>query len=236
MPTVGHPDDTTIYKLVNARLLIDHQLVTDQYLWFQGGRIIDGRTTFFSFNKEPDVLIDAQGAIVAPGFIDAQINGAFGVDFTEATTEEEVDRVAQGLVQYGCTAFCPTVVSSAPEVYRKLPLLSQRQVPGGAELLGAHLEGPFIATEKKGAHDQAIFQTAHSIDAIEAVYGKGFENHTRTVTLAPERVQDVIPKLVAKNITVSIGHSAATMEEAEEGIALGANFITHLFNAMKPVS
>ncbi|KAI8881439.1 carbohydrate esterase family 9 protein [Backusella circina FSU 941] len=240
--------DNRIIKIVNARLLRDHELVENSYLWIRNGKIINAFDSFFNELKEPDEIIDAKGAIISPGFIDLQINGAFGIDFSDYEGSDEklskdIEIVAKGLLQNGCTAFCPTVVTSAPEVYSKvLPLLNHR--PGdaekGAAILGAHCEGPFISTEKKGAHDQAVIQDAkNGIASLDTAYGPELKNGGETVrimTVAPEieGMLDTIPELIKRNITVSIGHSAATIDQAESGVAAGATFMTHLFNAMKP--
>lgn len=109
----------------------------------------------------------------------------------------------------------------------------------GAEILGAHCEGPFISTAKKGAHDQTMIQNADDgIESLDRAYGpellKG--DTVRIMTVAPEidGVLQVIPQLVQRNITVSLGHSAATIDQAEAGVSAGATFMTHLFNAMNP--
>ncbi|KAI9485470.1 MAG: hypothetical protein EXX96DRAFT_9598 [Benjaminiella poitrasii] len=238
-------------KIINGRILRNHQLVENSYIWIdKEGKIMDGFHSFFDNQQGPEdvTVIDAKGAIISPGFIDLQINGSFGIDFSDYEGSEEklaadIAIVAKGLLQNGCTAFCPTVVTSAPKVYSKvLPLLRHR--PGdarkGAEILGAHCEGPFISTEKKGAHDQMVIQTAkEGIAALDKAYGpellKGGET-VRIMTVAPEieGVLEVIPELIKRNITVSIGHSAATIDQAEQGVVAGATFMTHLFNAMRP--
>ncbi|KAI9250379.1 hypothetical protein EDC94DRAFT_316533 [Helicostylum pulchrum] len=236
-----------ITKIINGRILRDHKIVENSYVWIQDGKIIDAFHSFFDNHQEPDTIIDAQGCIISPGYIDLQINGAFGYDFSEVDETidklaQDIELVAKGLLQFGCTAFCPTVVTSAPQVYSKvLPLLRHR--PGnaqtGAEILGAHCEGPFISTEKKGAHDQTMIQNADDgIESLDRAYGpellKG--DTVRIMTVAPEinGILQVIPQLVQRNITVSLGHSAATIEQAEAGVSAGATFMTHLFNAMNP--
>lgn len=125
MPSKIISPSEKIYKIINARLLIDHKIVEDSYLWFQNGKIIHPQNLFFSDRRDADEIIDAKGLLVVPGFIDTQINGAYGIDF--ADNEEPVDvlqkninKVAKGLLQYGCTAFCPTVVSSSAAVYEKV--------------------------------------------------------------------------------------------------------------------
>lgn len=108
--------------------------------------------------------------------------------------------------------------------------------------MGAHIEGPFISVLKKGAHEQAVFKDAkNGISDFDEVYGpellKGSEA-VRIITMAPEieGVCDVIPDLVSRGITVSMGHTACRIAEAEEAVKKGSNSITHLFNAMQAVS
>ncbi|CDH50089.1 n-acetylglucosamine-6-phosphate deacetylase-like [Lichtheimia corymbifera JMRC:FSU:9682] len=236
-----------IYKIVNAKLLLNHELVEGSYLWFQNGKIIHPQNLFFDLHREADEIIDAKGMLVVPGFIDTQINGAYGIDFadyeeTDEKLSKDIDTVAKGLLKYGCTAFCPTVVSSEPAVYSKvLPLLRPRKgtADGGAEILGAHVEGPFISPEKKGAHKISVLQDAkNGIEDFDKAYGpelKKGKDAVSIMTLAPELpgVTDAIPDLVARGITVALGHSACQIADAEKAVNQGANSITHLFNAMQ---
>jgi N-acetylglucosamine-6-phosphate deacetylase len=123
-----------------------------------------------------------------------------------------------------------------------LPLLNKRKgnAKKGSEILGAHIEGPFISHEKKGAHNQEIFRTGQGgIDGFDEAYGpelKKGSDAVSIITLAPEieGVTEVIPELANRGICVSIGHSAATIDVAENAVAKGATLITHLFNAMLP--
>lgn len=113
---------------------------------------------------------------------------------------------------------------------------------GGAEILGAHVEGPFISVLKKGAHNQEVFKTAkNGIQDFDETYGPELKKGSQAVsiiTLGPEieGVCDAIPDLAARGITVSMGHSACRIAEAEEAVTKGATSITHLFNAMQAVS
>lgn len=125
MPALEITESEKIYKIVNARLLLEHKIVENSYLWFQNGKIIHPQNLFFSARRDADEVIDAKGLLVVPGFIDTQINGSYGIDFADHEEpvdilKKNIDKVAKGLLQYGCTAFCPTIVSSAPEVYEKV--------------------------------------------------------------------------------------------------------------------
>lgn len=105
-------------------------------------------------------------------------------------------------------------------------------------MLGCHVEGPFIRVEKKGAHPTDCIQDLdpNGIDTLISTYGS-LENIT-IVTLAPEKLQalDVIKELTDRGITAAVGHSMATLQDGEAAVKSGSNLITHLFNAMLPVS
>lgn len=130
------PTEGKVVKIVNARLLLNHEIVENTYLWFRDGQIVDPQVLFFNDHREPDEIIDAHNAIVVPGYLDVQINGAFGIDFADETlSTEEIeknrDTVALGLLKYGCTSFCPTLVSSAPQVYHKVSFHEYRACSHG---------------------------------------------------------------------------------------------------------
>ena len=169
--------------------------------------------------------------LLAPGLIDLQINGAFGLDFTD--TPSAIWEVAAQLPRYGVTAFLPTIITSpaetvcaAQEVLRQGPPVGFR----GAIPLGLHLEGPFLNPEKRGAHNPAYLR----LPDAEAIAGWSRDKGVRLVTLAPELpgAIEAIRSLVARGVVVSAGHSMATVEEARAGIEAGITYGTHLFNAM----
>lgn len=179
-------------------------------------------------------LINASEFIVAPGFIDLQCNGGFGLDFTADPTT--IWRVAQQLPRYGVTAFLPTIITSplgtvqcAQDILRAGAAQNWR----GAIPLGLHLEGPFLNPAKRGAHNPAYLR----LPDLNATREWSPENHVRLVTLAPELdgAAELIRALRARNIVVSAGHSMATFDEAMRGIDAGITYGTHLFNAMPPV-
>ncbi|KAJ1672753.1 N-acetyl-glucosamine-6-phosphate deacetylase, partial [Spiromyces aspiralis] len=229
-----------ITKFYNCRLLRDHQLVED-YLYIRDGKIIDPRELFWDDQKTADIEIDCQGGILAPGYIDIQLNGAFGYDFTADAdiTAEAADVISKGLLLQGVTSYCPTLVSSRPELYHKvIPHLGPRvgSIHRGAEILGAHLEGPFINPDKRGAHEVSTFLTApKGLADFDACFGlDNIKRYASYITVAPE-VDGVMDSIGAlKEVTgkvISIGHSTATTSQAEEACRRGCSLITHLFNA-----
>lgn len=192
----------------------------------------------FEFNFQN---IDCHNSIIAPGFIDIQINGGFGVDFSYDvnTVAEGVNKVAKGILQHGVTSFCPTLVTSPNETYHQVLPKIQKRVGGkhGATVLGVHVEGPFIAKNKKGAHpENCIQEFVDEFKTVEEVYGN-VEN-IKIITIAPEKQNalKVVEEFVNRGVTVSLGHSMANLEEGEAAVKKGATLITHLFNAMLPVS
>ncbi|KAK3838797.1 MAG: hypothetical protein J3R72DRAFT_370445 [Linnemannia gamsii] len=256
-PNTIVPENTAkVIKITNCRVLRDGKIVDKDAIWIQDGKIIDPHKFFWYQKRLPDEVLDAEGLLVSPGFIETQINGAFGVDFSvpsdQDTYERDLTKVSRGLLKYGTTSYCPTIVSSSAAVYHKvLPFLKPR--PGssdsGASILGAHVEGPFINEARVGAHERKVLQASasngyHDFKSVYGLEGATPEEQrklndedlhsVKIITCAPELdgVMESIPDLVKAGITVSIGHSMANTSEAEKAVLQGATFITHLFNAM----
>eukprot|EP01063_Lacrimia_lanifica_P039218 TRINITY_DN8566_c0_g1_i1.p1 TRINITY_DN8566_c0_g1~~TRINITY_DN8566_c0_g1_i1.p1 ORF type:complete len:695 (+),score=233.07 TRINITY_DN8566_c0_g1_i1:61-2145(+) len=233
-----------VLRLTNIKLLRDGELVDDD-LWVRNGKVIDPAARFWEAHATEEfaaeTVVDGCGAICSAGLIDIQINGAFGVDFSDVTlTTDQVNTVSQGVLSHGCTSICPTVITSAPEHYRDvLPLLGKREggKATGANLLGVHLEGPFLSELKYGAHRKE-YVTAPKGGFMDAVQMYSKMDSISIVTLAPELegAKDTIRELSNRGIRCSLGHSNATLDEAEAGVAAGATLVTHLFNAMRTFS
>jgi N-acetylglucosamine-6-phosphate deacetylase len=172
---------------------------------------------------------------IAPGLIDLQVNGAGGVDLTSAAEPDRaVGDVAATLAEHGVTAFCPTIVSSPlPLILNRLHAYRPRVLDGGAESLGAHVEGPFIAPEHRGIHALAVLRKASEAE-ISLWLSAG---RPAIVTLAPERpgALAAIAQLVAGGVVVSLGHSGADAGQARAALLAGARMATHLFNGMPPL-
>ena len=229
-----------VTKFTNCFVLRHHQIIKEDIL-VRDGKFLDPEPLFFDERRKPDRVIDCQGLLLAPGLIDLQINGGFGVDFSHDIRDQEqaqlcLEKVAKGLVTYGVTSFCPTLVTSPKEAYHKIiPFVKKTKGgPKGAEILGLHLEGPFISPEKKGAHPiECIRQLPNGFKDVTEMYGD-LEN-VSIITLAPELDGEdnaVIKECSQRGIAISLGHSAATLKQAEAAVRAGARLITHLFNAM----
>jgi N-acetylglucosamine-6-phosphate deacetylase len=231
----------TLHRFRNCKLIRHHALLIDD-LWIRNGKIINPQEIFFDEKIQADIEYDCQGVLIAPGYIDLQINGAFGHDFSSAdeASEEMLRKVARQLTSHGVTAFAPTVVSSDAETYKTiLPKYKRRagSAKDGATILGIHIEGPFIDENKRGAHrTDFLRKSPHGIEDLLSCYGS-FEN-VCIITVAPEipnMIEKVIPQLIEKyHLIVSIGHSVASLDQGERAVCAGARFITHLFNAMLP--
>ncbi|CAH0560663.1 unnamed protein product [Brassicogethes aeneus] len=225
-----------LIQFVNCKILRDHKFILDDF-WVRDGKIVDPEKVFFDEKIKADKQVDCHGNLIVPGFIDLQINGGFGYDFSTGDTKKALDVVSKGILAHGVTSFCPTVVTSPIEVYHKILPLIRKKKGGkhGAAILGCHCEGPFINVAKNGAHPpECILEYTDGFKSIEETYGD-IEN-INICTLAPEfnNSEEVIKELKKKNIVVSLGHSKANLKDGEEAVKNGATLITHLFNAMLP--
>ena len=178
-------------------------------------------------------LSSANGkGVASPGFVDLQVNGFGGVDFLEADAAGY--RVAgQAMLETGVTAYLPTFIT-APEEQLVAALA---EVPNGSEqphVLGAHLEGPFLAPERLGTHPESARRDPDT-ELLERLLAAG---PVRLVTLAPELpgADTLIDLLHERGVTVSCGHTDANALEANAAFDLGVHTVTHLFNAMRPFS
>lgn len=177
--------------------------------------------------------LDATGLLVAPGFIDLQLNGGFDHDFTE--TPSALWEVGARLPATGVTAFLPTIITAPEERVARAQAALRQRPPGylGAEPLGLHLEGPWLNPEQRGAHPPAFLRPPDLNLAAEWTPERG----VRLVTLAPELpgALPLIRALAGRGVVVGAGHSRATCAEMRAAFDAGLRYGTHLFNAMRPL-
>lgn len=178
-------------------------------------------------------VLDAEGRIITPGFIDLHIQGAGGADVLDGR-RESLEVISRTCAEFGTTSFLATTVFRPEGDNHHLEVASERvgNDLGGANLLGIHLEGPFISVAKKGMILPDCISSP-SLQTLEKIlhYSKG---KLRMMTIAPEIKNNlrIIRTLVREGIIASLGHSNASYEEALKGIKAGVSHVTHLFNAM----
>ncbi len=178
-----------------------------------------------------DSRLDASGLILAPGFIDLQINGGFGFDL--ASDPESIWKLGDRLVELGVTSFLPTIISSPPEVVAKAQAVVSGGSPRaykGAAPLGLHLEGPFLSPAKRGAHPFDCLRKPNHEETESWSPSTG----VAMVTLAPELpgALDLVRQLADRGVVVGAGHSAADFRSSQVALDAGVTYGTHLFNAM----
>lgn len=177
---------------------------------------------------------DLGGAVLAPGFIDAHTHGAAGVD-VNAADAAGLRRIAAFFASQGVTAWHASILTDTEVVTRqRLGDIARvmREGSGGARLMGAHLEGPFLAAAYKGAMPEHLLRRGDQ--ALLMRYQADFPGVVKYITVSPEvpGAIDMIRR-VAGSVTVAIGHSGATYDEAMAALDAGARCVTHTFNAMR---
>ncbi|MBK5926028.1 amidohydrolase family protein, partial [Rhodobaculum claviforme] len=175
----------------------------------------------------PRVVLE--GGILAPGFIDAQVNGGGGVMLNEAPTPATMARIAEAHRAHGTTALLPTLITATPEITRAA-LAAAAAAPEG--VVGLHLEGPHLAPARRGAHRADLMRPLTAADV--ALYAAARRAVGRLlITVAPEMAPpERIAALVRAGVIVNLGHSACSAAEADAAFDAGAQGVTHLFNAM----
>jgi len=177
--------------------------------------------------------LDAQGRIIAPGFIDIHIQGAGGADILDAT-HDALNAISQACARFGTTSFLATTVFKPNQKNQHLTVAAENvgRDLGGANLLGIHLEGPFISLEKKGMilPECICPPSLQVLDEILDITN----GHLRIMTIAPELPDGlrIIQSLIDSNVIASFGHSSATYQQTLDGFNAGISHVTHLFNAM----
>ena len=179
--------------------------------------------------------LDASRFVVTPGFIDPHIHGCGGVDIMSGTFKA-LNAVSRMLARHGTTAFLPTTVSSPPEILTQVvdQLGKSLSAPfDGAKPLGIHLEGPFISAEKRGTHKSS--HIASPDPALLENWIRLSNRSVRLLTVAPELAGIDQLQTVAENlgVTVAMGHSNATFDEAHAAADRGVCYAVHTFNAMR---
>lgn len=214
-------------SVVTGRLVLDDRIAAGR-LVVEHGRIAA---------VELDDAIAAEGSpFVAPGFVDIHVHGWGGHDAMGDTAA--LDGMARQLLRHGVTSFLPTAVTAPLDDLRAFAERVRAWLPyapaDGAEPIGFNLEGPFLAADRRGAHDRRHLRVPADVprDDLEALVAD-----LALITIAPELAgaPELIRWLTDRGVASALGHSAATLAEARTGYAAGARSTTHLFNAMSGI-
>lgn len=212
----------------HAHQLFDgEQLHTDQVLTIDNGKII-------KIDQDISNVDVVSTELVAPGYIDLQVNGGGGVLFNDSPTVEKLNTMMLAHAKYGTTAMLPTLITDEVSVMAQAAEVISKAIANKVSgIVGVHFEGPHLSVAKKGTHcaeyirpiSEAEWQVLSRKDIGQIV-----------VTLAPETVSVAeIEKMVSLGILVCLGHTDADYETTEKAITAGATGFTHLFNAMSPL-
>lgn len=218
-----------MYALCNSVVLTGYQRLSDTAVIIRDGKI----ESLLPQSALPASIpqIDLQGHILSAGFIDLQLNGCGGVMFNDQPTVETLRHMQDTNLKTGTTSFLPTLISDSDAVIAEAIAQTKAYMQANQhEVLGMHLEGPYTNPKRKGIHPEE--QLRQPNDGMIA-WLCSQAPWLKKITLAPEMNQPQhIRQLADAGITVSLGHSAATYEEAMAGFDAGISFATHLYNAM----
>ena len=220
--------------IINGKIVLKDRVLTGKALVFD--KTITGIADQDKIDSGVQT-IDADGAYVAPGLIDVHIHGYLGEDTSDCNAEG-IRKMSEGLVQKGVTGWLPTTVTIPREDLVKVAsvirsLIEESKSWKGSTILGMNAEGPYVNPKKKGAQTEDYIQKPDSKVIIEN------SDVIKIVTLAPEMDEDFAEiKKIAKDseVIISMGHTDATYEQANEAFLAGVKAVTHLFNAMTPLS
>ena len=212
-----------------ARIFDGERFHDDRALVVADGRI----ETIAGLNDLPDgETITLDGGILAPGFIDAQVNGGAGRMLNDEPSPASMYRIAEGHRPYGTTSLLPTLITDTSEATAAAIEAAKEAVKTNRGVAGLHLEGPHLAPARKGAHLAELMRPVDNSD-VKALSAAAEAIGTLLVTMAAEQVTArQVRELSEAGVTVSIGHSDCTSEAAEARFDAGARGVTHLFNAM----
>ena len=222
-----------ITALVNGRVLTAAGFAEDVAVLVEGTDIVAVAAA-----DDPRIAdaraFDLEGALLAPGFIDCQVNGGGGVLFNDAPSVDTIRRIGTAHARYGTTGFLPTLISDDTEIMRAaIDAVDAAIAEGVPGVLGIHLEGPYLSPRRRGIHDAARFRVPSS-DDIDLV--SSLRNGRTVATVAPERTgETAIRELAGNGVIVAAGHTAADYATMRRALDAGVRGFTHLFNAMTPL-
>lgn len=213
--------------LTGARIFDGERFFNDHAVVVEADRI----AAILPYSERPHgAARDLRGGLLAPGYIDVQVNGGGGVLFNDDPTPEGIARIAAAHRKHGTVGLLPTLVTDTPQLTAAAIAATQEARHLTPATLGIHLEGPFLDPARKGAHELRYIRNLEPGDITTIVEAKC---GAIMLTLAPNRVHaESIAELAQHGVLVSLGHSDASYAEACAAVNAGARAFTHLFNAM----
>ncbi len=218
--------------ILGSQIFCGERFYDDHALLVDGKSIVD----IVEKNNIPDNFkkIELDQGILAPGFIDLQVNGGGGALFNNSPNKESLKTIIKAHQFFGTTSIMPTVISDSLEVLEQCIQTVTEEIKNNSSLLGIHIEGPFFNIKYRGVHQKKYISTINSdyLNLFESL--KGFPV---MLTLAPECISSQqLKQLTSLGIKTLAGHSDASYDELDEAIKNGLDGFTHLFNAMSQIS
>ncbi|HTF95369.1 MAG TPA: N-acetylglucosamine-6-phosphate deacetylase [Cellvibrio sp.] len=223
--------------LVGARIFTGEQFLENHALVIQGEMI---ESLVPIANIPNDILrVGLQGGVIAPGFIDLQVNGGGGAFFTNDTSVSAIQMMLDGHRPTGTTSLLPTLISDTREVHQAgVRAVADAVATGLKGVLGVHIEGPFFNMARRGAHNERYIRKMEQAD-VDWLTASVKAQHTFKVmlTLAPEHVEaGHIKQLTSAGVIVCAGHTDGHYEDVVAALKEGLSGFTHLYNAMRPAT
>lgn len=219
-----------MYALINGRIFDGEKTLYNRALVIEKNKIKEIVRLEVLKEKYKNIETkDVGGNLIAPSFIDLQLNGCGGVLLNDDVSKETLSIMNETNIKYGCTLFTPTLIT-CPDEKIKMAIEAMDKIEDLEEIgvLGLHIEGPYISVEKKGTHREDYIRVM-SDEMIEKIA----KSKTAIFTLAPENAKpEHIKLLMENNIKVALGHTNSTYEEIEEKKPYGITLATHLYNGM----
>lgn len=215
----------------NIKIVTLDKIIEKGFVEIKEGKILSVNEG--EYNKNDVDVIDGQGKIAMPGFIDIHMHGACGYDFMDASVDE-IKTIANKLYEEGTTTFLATTLTSDHESLKRVCKTIKQAKKVVPSLGGIHFEGPYINAKYKGAQNEAFIRKP-SVEELKE-YVKLSDNNVRLISLAPEIEGSVefIKEARKLNVTVSAGHTDASFADVEKAIEAGLTNTTHTHNAMSP--
>jgi len=220
----------------NATVVAGYAQMPESAVLIEGDSIVDifseRRFAQKHFSGD-DLLIDAAGAYIVPGLIDSHIHG-FGGYGTEDLSTDSILFMSERLAEYGVTSFCPTLYPMSEEDMKKgiRAIVAAMGMEKGANILGVHMEGPFISAAQLGVQREEFVKPV-DLDLMNRLY-EASQGHIVNMTVAPELrgMRELALQCNGMGIVLQAGHTDATYENIIEGMQAGIRHSTHFFNAM----